>query len=78
MFILTYYYSLILKGDNLLTALCVARKCEIVPKNNKVIIIEAYPNKLITNNEVKSAYIEWKLAEDNINEIEYNNIFNVI
>ena len=52
-------------GDNLLTALCVARKCGMVPKTNKVILVEAEPSQLsLLDDNEQDARIEWKIAED--------------
>ena len=50
-------------GDNLLTALNVARKCNIVPKTNKVIFVDAHPPVAITDTEFEPAKISWQLAE---------------
>lgn len=74
--------TLMVTGDNLLTALCVARKCGMIPKWNKVIIVEAHaeqePNQdlmadaadgLITAAARSSrmpARIEWKMADETV------------
>ncbi|CAF0752314.1 unnamed protein product [Brachionus calyciflorus] len=66
--------TVMVTGDNLLTALCVGRKCGIVPKNNKVIFVEAHPpeepheeqDQVNINSRTVPARIEWKLAEDSI------------
>lgn len=69
--------TLMVTGDNLLTALCVARKCGMIPRWNKVIVVEAHPEQmsggendcesdgLITRNRVP-ARIEWKMAEESV------------
>lgn len=68
--------TLMVTGDNLLTALCVARKCGMIPKWNKVIIVEAHPEQepddldsadgLITRTNKLPARIEWKMAEESV------------
>lgn len=63
--------TVMVTGDNLLTALCVARKCGIVPKNNKVIFVEAHPpQEKVDQQDINltnvPARIEWKLAEESI------------
>ena len=45
-------------GDNLLTALNVARSCGIIPKRNKVILPEAFYDGVTTPK------INWKYADD--------------
>ncbi len=35
--------TVMVTGDNLLTALCIARKCGMIEKKSRVILIEAYP-----------------------------------
>ena len=58
--------AVMVTGDNLLTALCVARKCGMVPKNNKIIFVEACPPQQQTDQLNVPARIEWKLAEESI------------
>lgn len=71
--------TLMVTGDNLLTALCVARKCGMIPKWNKVIIIEAHaeqePEDLdaaaadglaIARASKVPARIEWKMADETV------------
>lgn len=74
--------TVMVTGDNLLTALCVARKCGMVPKNNKVIFVEAHPPEEptehdgpITSNNYVPARIEWKMAEESVDldHLELNN-----
>ncbi len=50
--------TVMVTGDNLLTALNVARKCNLVNKKNKVICVDAHPP-----DDDQQAKIEWKLAE---------------
>jgi magnesium-transporting ATPase (P-type) len=67
--------SVMVTGDNLLTAICVARKCGMVPKSNRVIVVEAHPAQEFAANEegiqkeTIPARIEWKLA-DGYSDIE--------
>jgi magnesium-transporting ATPase (P-type) len=68
--------TLMVTGDNLLTALCVARKCGMVPKWNKVIIVEAHAEQepedldgdglLIARTNKVPPRIEWKLADETV------------
>ena len=64
-----WLFLLILKGDNLFTALNVARKCGIIPAQNKVIVVDAHPpteyNIDLGDVVIESSLpkIEWKLAE---------------
>jgi magnesium-transporting ATPase (P-type) len=62
--------TVMVTGDNLLTALCVGRKCGMVPKGNKVIFVEAHPPEEHQADGLNStsvpARIEWKLAEDSV------------
>jgi magnesium-transporting ATPase (P-type) len=68
-------------GDNLLTALNVARICNIVPKKNKVIFVDAHPPVVISDTEFEPAKIDWRLAEpyhdldDQTNGIQVNTFF---
>ena len=50
-------------GDNLLTALNVARKCNIVPKKNRVILVDAHPPTVVNETDFEPAKIDWQLAE---------------
>ncbi|RNA15084.1 putative cation-transporting ATPase 13A3 isoform X2 [Brachionus plicatilis] len=64
--------TVMVTGDNLLTALCVARKCGMVPRNNRVIFVEAHPpqeqpDQQDINLISVPARIEWKLAEESVN-----------
>ena len=64
--------SVMVTGDNLLTALCIARKCGMIPKNNKVVLVEAHPAQEPSDASKGSgvpARIEWKVAE-NFSDIE--------
>jgi len=54
--------AVMITGDNLLTALNVARKCNLVNKKNKVIFVDAYP-PVEEEEQQKQARIEWHLAE---------------
>ena len=58
---------MLFKGDNLHTAINVARHCGLVPKHDKIIIVEAYPpsdDESSVNSNYMPARIEWKLVED--------------
>lgn len=60
--------TVMVTGDNLLTALNVARKCGIVPKMNKVIFVEAHPpGEPNAEDEIQREFtparIDWQLAE---------------
>lgn len=57
--------TVMVTGDNLLTALNVARKCDLVPKINKVIFVDAHPPVEVSefNLEFRPASIDWQLAE---------------
>ena len=61
-------YNLIFElGDNLLTALCVAKKCNMVEKHHKVVLVEAHlSNEDGDQNATNSVppRIEWKLVEN--------------
>jgi cation-transporting ATPase 13A3/4/5 len=62
--------TVMVTGDNLLTALCVAKKCNMVEKSSKCILVEAHPeqeNQHNTNTDMISVppRIEWKLIENN-------------
>jgi magnesium-transporting ATPase (P-type) len=67
--------SVMVTGDNLLTAICVARKCGMVSKTSRIIVVEAHsPQEFAANEEgiqkeTIPARIEWKLA-DGHSEIE--------
>ena len=56
--------TVMVTGDNLLTALNVARKCGMVPLKNKVILIEAHTD------EGEHPRIDWKLADPYIDPTE--------
>ncbi len=66
--------TVMVTGDNLLTALCIARKCGMIEKKNRLILIEAYAPTSSLINQVDSsdmmradyvpARVEWKLAEN--------------
>lgn len=56
--------TVMVTGDNLLTALNVARKCGMVPLKNKVILIEAHAN------DGEHPRIDWKLADPFIDPTE--------
>lgn len=71
--------TLMVTGDNLLTALCVARKCGMIPKCNKVIIVEAHGEQdpedldaaaadglMIARASKVPARIEWKMADESV------------
>lgn len=68
--------TLMVTGDNLLTALCVARKCGQIPKNNRIIVVEAHaaqndeyefdPGNSFKNSSRVPARIEWKLADESV------------
>ena len=67
--------NIFVKGDNLLTALCVARKCNMVPMNNRVILVEAFPgqeNENAHDNTGVPPRIEWKLIETNSETLNDN------
>jgi len=64
------------KGDNLLTALCVAKKCNMVPMNNRVILVEAHSAQENENDPSIGVppRIEWKLLDntsESLNESEF-------
>lgn len=71
--------TLMVTGDNLLTALSVARQCGMIPKLNRVIVVEAHEpvqhlendlnagDGLIIHSSADSgipARIEWRLADE--------------
>ncbi|GCC19852.1 hypothetical protein chiPu_0018575 [Chiloscyllium punctatum] len=51
--------AVMVTGDNMLTAVSVARECGMIPPNGKVIVTEALPPK-----DGQSATIHWQYAED--------------
>ncbi|XP_059498532.1 polyamine-transporting ATPase 13A3-like [Stegostoma tigrinum] len=51
--------TVMVTGDNMLTAVSVARECGMIPLNGKVIVTEALPPK-----DGQSATINWQYAED--------------
>ncbi|XP_060710432.1 polyamine-transporting ATPase 13A3-like [Hemiscyllium ocellatum] len=51
--------AVMVTGDNMLTAVSVARECGMIPPNGKVIVTEALPPK-----NGQSATIHWQYAED--------------
>ena len=55
--------TVMVTGDNLLTALCVARKCGMVAGHKRVILIEAHAEQHTDESE-RPARIEWKMTED--------------
>lgn len=65
--------TLMVTGDNLLTAMCVARKCGMIPKWNRVITVEAHaPTDVDPGGGHQQqqggvpARIEWKFAEETV------------
>lgn len=57
------------EGDNLHTAINVARNCGLVPHNDKIIIVETFPPSYENESGQATARhvparIEWKLVED--------------
>lgn len=59
--------TVMVTGDNLLTAICVARKCNMVPKKHKIVLVDAYPaQETFINGELaqEAAYVEFRVAED--------------
>ena len=46
-------------GDNILTALSVARDCGMVKKHERIILVHAHPG----TEDGKQPYIEWEKAE---------------
>ncbi len=72
--------TVMVTGDNLLTALCIARKCGMVPQGNRVVLVEAFQSTTTNQlnnqestgnsndwtivNEPVPARIEWKLTEN--------------
>jgi magnesium-transporting ATPase (P-type) len=68
--------SVMVTGDNLLTALSVARKCGMIHKDNKVVLVEAHsPHESHISDETNfvPARIEWKLVEHEIDMDEMEN-----
>ncbi|XP_067879690.1 polyamine-transporting ATPase 13A3-like isoform X2 [Heterodontus francisci] len=51
--------TVMVTGDNMLTAVSVARECGMIPQNGKVIVTEASPPK-----DGQSATINWQYADD--------------
>ncbi len=60
--------TVMVTGDNLLTAICVARKCNMVSKKQKIVLVDAFPAQETHGDNGEStqvpAYVEWKLAGD--------------
>jgi magnesium-transporting ATPase (P-type) len=65
--------SVMVTGDNLHTAINVARHCGLVPQEDRIIIVEAYPpsnesgDATSINSNFVPARIEWKLVENTEN-----------
>ena len=81
--------TVMVTGDNLLTALNVARKCGMIPLKNKVVLVEAHAGTETENSQHRTpARIEWKLAEpfsdfedsasyQSMNPVSFSNAFTI-
>ena len=59
MTILVLLFALSGLGDNMLTALSVARQCSMIPERDRVILLHAHAPE-----GSNPAYIEWEVAEE--------------
>ncbi|ESP04540.1 hypothetical protein LOTGIDRAFT_135940 [Lottia gigantea] len=57
--------TIMVTGDNMLTALCVARDCGMVDKGDRIILVQAYPPT-----ELKAEEIEFVYAGDSQKKVE--------
>lgn len=58
--------TVMVTGDNLLTALCVARQCGIIPNANQAIIVDAEEenNNDVNNENQSKPNVKWTLADE--------------
>uniref|UniRef100_T1IVD7 Cation-transporting ATPase n=1 Tax=Strigamia maritima TaxID=126957 RepID=T1IVD7_STRMM len=61
--------SVMVTGDNMLTALSVARDCEMIEKNEHVILVNAFRHPESLSNVVQFSYAE--MPEEVVEEIDY-------
>jgi predicted P-type ATPase len=63
--------TVMVTGDNILTAICVGRESGMIPVNNKVIEVNASFKVNSTNDDDENnARIDWKLIPDSTREVE--------